>query len=815
MSNSGRIVAWSDAADDLEGAKTLRVKKQVYSLKPCSTDNSVLVVHSDGSVALIEPTSLTPLANADANLGSAAKVRGAWCVPLGQGGVRTESVVLVLAERAVAKKASRNRARSGSAASRGSAGAGGASGPLQLCVFHATPGGGSGSGSGPSLELIATHDIAVSDDAEAGGSGSIEVVSAAYLPEVRSLFVAWSTGAVRTFSFPTMPRWYARTPSAGPARVLTCVSSATRCCAIGRSCVVLSRCIDSSETDASGGGAKGKRRRRGSISKTKDAAKRSVQLLVWDANYGVKVAEHVLECAVPGDAGADAVANISASPDGRFLSVEAAVGTSVCSVVCRAGTLSSVLGAMGNTQALFAEADPARPGVPELSAMIDIKRCIEAFGGAETDLTGKGTAKSTSRGATTKGKRRGRARSSSAASAQSASSDGATSGRDAWRDAAASTEREQASALAVLLDRKVTSTAAEFEAAFLEFMVGAGVDAIEAAAASGTTAAAAKPSKRKRSRSRTSSVGHGGDTELSSRDPSQAEVSALVARCLEDCDLGLWSPLRRLLRTRRVSASANPELLPVLIREGQIELLEECLRCVSDISEADLVGILRFVTCRANVDDLRDFVRGKFRRSHEQPHAPTSDDTICAAAVEHFVALLVRAPRNDVFMQRALRKLSAPEVVVLLTVLNRLLHKYAEHFLDVPSIARGGAGGAEKQKSKRGRSKSSSGEGDAEAGTGMEVLWHGATPKTKVPALGQVIDWARMLIDAHFSQLVLLAKGDAQLRDRVMELQTLVAEEVGLCEAVSGLRGQLAHVLNKEPLPVAPVPGYSIDVLDI
>jgi hypothetical protein len=140
----------------------------------------------------------------------------------------------------------------------------------------------------------------------------------------------------------------------------------------------------------------------------------------------------------------------------------------------------------------------------------------------------------------------------------------------------------------------------------------------------------------------------------------------------------------------------------------------------------------------------------------------------------------------------------------------------------------------------------------------------------------QVLDWIRMLVDAHFSQLVmgggrsadvrallnvrgLWGKGgqgwsDCRVRPAsrtrpwgafwrcvcvcslpgwgvaflsrtrspppphtfrvvVQDLQRVTREQAGLCESVETLHGYVAHIVNQGSLPVQPVPDFSVDYL--
>ena len=166
-----------------------------------------------------------------------------------------------------------------------------------------------------------------------------------------------------------------------------------------------------------------------------------------------------------------------------------------------------------------------------------------------------------------------------------------------------------------------------------------------------------------------------------------------------------------------------------------------------------------------------------------------------------FTGLLVGAPRNDVFMEKALRTLQLQEVTLLLGCLVRLLSLHAGS-----SLGWSPAGSA------AGSSSSSSSSSSR------------ALPPP--PPLPAVLDWLRLTIDAHYPSLVLegqlQAARYAQRRvapppDSLLGLlraagKVLAAQET-FAVAAAGLKGQLEHVLNRLPLPKAPAPEYSVELI--
>ncbi len=97
-----------------------------------------------------------------------------------------------------------------------------------------------------------------------------------------------------------------------------------------------------------------------------------------------------------------------------------------------------------------------------------------------------------------------------------------------------------------------------------------------------------------------------------------------------------------------------------------------------------------------------------------------------------------------------------------------------------------------------------------------------------------------MTVDAHFARIVLLAKAEdaaavgaggagqagrgkgkaaggepsSLLLSRTLsDVAKLVRSQAELCDAAADLRGHLAHILRRKPLPQPPEPEYSVEVV--
>ncbi len=91
-----------------------------------------------------------------------------------------------------------------------------------------------------------------------------------------------------------------------------------------------------------------------------------------------------------------------------------------------------------------------------------------------------------------------------------------------------------------------------------------------------------------------------------------------------------------------------------------------------------------------------------------------------------------------------------------------------------------------------------------------------------------------MVVDAHFARIVLLAKADAAalasgdtlpreasairstgIKRLLMDVSALIKTQVEVCDSAADLRGHLAHILQRQPLPQPPEPDYVVDILTL
>ena len=154
---------------------------------------------------------------------------------------------------------------------------------------------------------------------------------------------------------------------------------------------------------------------------------------------------------------------------------------------------------------------------------------------------------------------------------------------------------------------------------------------------------------------------------------------------------------------------------------------------------------------------------------------------------------LIGAPRNDVFLLQALRSLPLDDTVSLLQRLLTLLSRYF-----APLATEGGVG-AVPSSSALAASRSLSA-GSAAAASGA-------------PSLSQIVGWLNVLIDAHFSRLLIHAPCHGLLHS----LNGLARRHVKACSSLKGLKGYLMQATESAPGGngrTRPVPQYSQELLE-
>ena len=176
---------------------------------------------------------------------------------------------------------------------------------------------------------------------------------------------------------------------------------------------------------------------------------------------------------------------------------------------------------------------------------------------------------------------------------------------------------------------------------------------------------------------------------------------------------------------------------------------------------------------------------------------------------------LIGAPRNDVFLLQALRSLPLDDTVSLLQRLLTLLSRDCA----VNTLATDGGIGAvpsnpHASHGRAGAGSSSSAAPSSSALAASRSLSAGsAAAASGAPSLSQIVGWLNVLIDAHFSRLLLHAPCHGLLHS----LNGLARRHVKACSSLKGLKGYLMQATESAPGGngwTRPVPQYSQELLE-
>lgn len=256
-------------------------------------------------------------------------------------------------------------------------------------------------------------------------------------------------------------------------------------------------------------------------------------------------------------------------------------------------------------------------------------------------------------------------------------------------------------------------------------------------------------------------------------DFSPAFVQAVVARCLtEDY---LWLPLKRLIESRCVTLKLNPTLLTVLKTKKRLDLLSAALNFVSDISELEVVGIVRYLVNDVDQASMQIFIdEHQHRRSASSMDLSTSESTSTASwqsPLDRFLNIVVNMSIDSMFLQYCLQLFSLREMVAML----RYLLTWFEH--------------------------------------SSEFADHSPNDPTDyfapLPPLGKVVAWANAIIDSHLTELILVPDCARLLR----RLNDAIAHTIDVCDSMQVLRGCLVHYFDHDPTPRDSGSDYSIELL--
>jgi len=83
---------------------------------------------------------------------------------------------------------------------------------------------------------------------------------------------------------------------------------------------------------------------------------------------------------------------------------------------------------------------------------------------------------------------------------------------------------------------------------------------------------------------------------------------------------------------------------------------------------------------------------------------------------------------------------------------------------------------------------------------------------TRVPSFRQVVDWIGLLMDVHFTQVILTPETHGLLET----LRWAVSDHINLCDSIEGIKGYLRMFRQRNAIITAPEIGeYQIEVLHV
>ena len=286
-------------------------------------------------------------------------------------------------------------------------------------------------------------------------------------------------------------------------------------------------------------------------------------------------------------------------------------------------------------------------------------------------------------------------------------------------------------------------------------------------------------------------------------------------------------PLTPLL-TCGAAASCADVLLPALCERRALSPLLKYLESTPTVAEEHLVRVLELTLSeRQQAAKMAREAKQAQANAAAAPRrakkivafgakAPSAKDEALAAAkrTEETVAgaanwddlldRLICAPRNDVFLLQALRALPMDDTLSLLQRLLALLSRYFAD--DASATAAGDQQGAGSSASKATAANGSNG-GNGNSGSGSS----GSGSSGGGPSLAQIVGWLNVLIDAHFTRLLM----HTPCHGLLSHLASLSRRHVKACSSLKSLKGYLKQASLRSSQPSRPVAQYSVEVLEL
>lgn len=186
---------------------------------------------------------------------------------------------------------------------------------------------------------------------------------------------------------------------------------------------------------------------------------------------------------------------------------------------------------------------------------------------------------------------------------------------------------------------------------------------------------------------------------------------------------------------------------------------------VHDLPEKALVDALKFIFKQTNFEELDCYVREK--ETQEQTRYVFRGQS----GQNHFLNLILSSPRNEMSLTQHLKSLSSIDITKLMNYLKSVLNQL--------------------------RTKS-------------EDSWKRKT-RSRLPRMQQLLDWISMILDAHFTQLVV----NDEHYSLLVDIYESVQEQLEECETIQELKGFLSLFERHVKLPTKDILQYSIEVLQL
>ena len=207
--------------------------------------------------------------------------------------------------------------------------------------------------------------------------------------------------------------------------------------------------------------------------------------------------------------------------------------------------------------------------------------------------------------------------------------------------------------------------------------------------------------------------------------------------------LDFWEPVQTFVKSHYVYSRLLPQLIPLVIKQNQTEVLCDCLLYIHDISEVQLISVIKFVLEHHRTDD-NAFVSESGKKATVEQRK------------EILLNLCIRRAVNSEFLRPAMSLLKEMEVALLLGFLKDKIN--GETSLQV----------------------------DPEQETVFGV-------KHKVPKPDVVLEWVMALLDSQLSTILFSETCSSVLLD----LSLMIREQVAVSKELNTIAGELWNVMNR------------------